>query len=57
VATASVSDRVRDLTIWSPAVGGGVAVRLILPNGFGRDPSIRYPVLYFLHGSGDSERG
>jgi diacylglycerol O-acyltransferase / trehalose O-mycolyltransferase / mycolyltransferase Ag85 len=57
VATASVGDRVRDLTIRSPAVGGDVAVRLILPNGFGRDPSIRYPVLYLLHGSGDSERG
>jgi diacylglycerol O-acyltransferase / trehalose O-mycolyltransferase len=57
VATATVSDHVRDLTIWSPAIGGEVAVRLILPPGFGRDPAARYPVLYLLHGSTDSPLG
>jgi diacylglycerol O-acyltransferase/trehalose O-mycolyltransferase len=54
IATAPVADRVRDLTIRSPAVGADVGVRLILPAGFGQDPSARYPVLYLLHGSGES---
>ncbi len=57
VATSAVSDRVRDLTIRSPAVGADVRVRLILPAGFGTDTSARYPVLYLLHGSGDSAVG
>jgi S-formylglutathione hydrolase FrmB len=57
VATTQVSDRIRDLTIRSPAVGGDVGVRLILPAGFGTATTTRYPVLYLLHGSGDSHIG
>ena len=29
-------------------------VRIILPPGYWEDPTRRYPVLYFLHGSPDS---
>jgi diacylglycerol O-acyltransferase / trehalose O-mycolyltransferase len=58
VATTSVSDRIRDLTVRSPAAGTDVRVRLILPAGFGAaDPAARYPVLYLLHGSTDSFMG
>jgi diacylglycerol O-acyltransferase / trehalose O-mycolyltransferase len=54
VATTPVSDRIRDLIVRSPAAGRDVPVRLILPDGFDRDPTARYPVLYLLHGSGDT---
>jgi diacylglycerol O-acyltransferase / trehalose O-mycolyltransferase / mycolyltransferase Ag85 len=57
VATTRVSDRIRDLTIRSPAVGRDVAVRLLVPAGFDRDTTARYPVLYLLHGASDSQIG
>lgn len=43
--------RIRDLTIDSPAVGGIVRVRLLLPSQFDAQPSTRWPVLYLLGGS------
>jgi S-formylglutathione hydrolase FrmB len=54
VATARVSDRIRDLTVDSPAVGSRVDVRLILPPEFDAQPSRRFPVLYLLHGCCDT---
>jgi hypothetical protein len=42
--------RTRDLTIDSPAVGGIVHVRLLLPSKFDAQPTTRWPVLYLLGG-------
>ena len=50
--TAVPATRARDLTIDSPAVGGIVQVRLLLPSRFDAQPSTRWPVLYLLHGGG-----
>jgi S-formylglutathione hydrolase FrmB len=57
LVSTQVSPRVRDVTVRSAAVGDIVTVRLILPAGFGSDPAARYPVLYLLHGAGDSSSG
>jgi diacylglycerol O-acyltransferase/trehalose O-mycolyltransferase len=54
VDTAARSDRVRDLTIASPAVGRTVHVRLLLPAAYGSQPHRRWPVLYLLHGCCDT---
>ena len=53
IDVAEVEERVRDLTIASPAVGTK-RVRLILPAGFDDDPDRTWPVLYLLHGQGGS---
>lgn len=44
------TNRARDLTIESPAVGHTVKVRLLLPSQFDSQPTTRWPVLYLLHG-------
>jgi S-formylglutathione hydrolase FrmB len=49
VAVQALGDRLRDLTIDSPAVGT-VTVRLLLPATFTDQPTTRFPVLYLLHG-------
>jgi diacylglycerol O-acyltransferase / trehalose O-mycolyltransferase len=54
VATQQISDRQVDLTVASPAVGGEVMVRLLLPKGFERQPTKPRPVLYLLHGCCDT---
>jgi diacylglycerol O-acyltransferase / trehalose O-mycolyltransferase len=54
VATTKLSPRERDLTVNSPAVGGPVKVRLILPASFSKQPTKRWPVLYLLHGCCDT---
>jgi len=46
-------ERIRDLTIDSPAVGL-VTVRLLVPNGFDTTPAVRWPALYLLHGASGS---
>jgi S-formylglutathione hydrolase FrmB len=43
--------RIRDLTIDSPAVGGIVRVRLLVPGQYDTQPSTRWPVMYLLSGS------
>ncbi len=50
-----VGDRVRDLTISSPAMGGEFGARLVLPSGYDSDPQRRWPVLYLLHGAGEPQ--
>jgi hypothetical protein len=45
---------VRDLTIYSPALGRTAAVRLLLPRGFAAQPTRRWPVLWLLHGCCDT---
>jgi len=54
VATESLSPRMRDLTIDSPALGARVRVRLLLPASYQAHPDRRWPVLYLLHGCCDS---
>jgi diacylglycerol O-acyltransferase / trehalose O-mycolyltransferase len=51
--TDEVSARVRDLTIESPALGSGAAVRVLLPTTFDAEPERQWPVLYLLHGCCD----
>jgi S-formylglutathione hydrolase FrmB len=46
----------RDLTIASPALGGTVKVRLLLPVRYSARPQGRWPVLYLLHGCCDTYR-
>ncbi|WP_380280617.1 alpha/beta hydrolase [Kitasatospora purpeofusca] len=42
------------ITVTTTAVAKQHPVRIILPPGYWDDPTRRYPVLYFLHGSPDS---
>ncbi|MFF4586779.1 alpha/beta hydrolase [Streptomyces sp. NPDC001388] len=48
-----IDDRVRDLTVSSPAMGRSIPVRVILPESWRREPHATYPVLYMLHGGDD----
>jgi S-formylglutathione hydrolase FrmB len=57
LSTSAVSDRVRDLTIDSPALGRRTSVRLLLPTGYAAQPQRRWPVLYLLHGCCDTYLG
>ncbi|MFJ6793597.1 alpha/beta hydrolase [Streptomyces sp. NPDC091268] len=41
------------LTVTTPEVAGKHHIKIILPPGYHDDPTRRYPVLYFLHGSPD----
>jgi diacylglycerol O-acyltransferase/trehalose O-mycolyltransferase len=54
VATQTLSPRVRDLTIDSPALGRSAKVRLLLPRRFQAQPHRRWPVLWLLHGCCDT---
>ncbi len=54
VTTDPVADRQVDLTIASPAVGGEVKVRLLLPPGYREGDTKPRPVLYLLHGCCDT---
>jgi diacylglycerol O-acyltransferase/trehalose O-mycolyltransferase len=56
VATTVLSARMRDLTVASPALGGTVKVRLLLPVHYLARPGSRWPVLYLLHGCCDTYR-
>jgi diacylglycerol O-acyltransferase/trehalose O-mycolyltransferase len=49
--------RTRDLTIDSPAVGGIVHVRLLVPSRFDAQPTTRWPVLYLLGGQSGTYDG
>jgi diacylglycerol O-acyltransferase / trehalose O-mycolyltransferase len=54
---AAPNPRARDLTIDSPAVGGTVQVRLLLPADFDAQPETRWPVLYLLDGQSGTHLG
>ena len=56
VDEVAVGERLVDLTVASPALGGeAVKVRLLTPDGWGeRGPGDRWPVLYLLHGASDT---
>jgi diacylglycerol O-acyltransferase/trehalose O-mycolyltransferase len=54
VAKRRLAERKEDLTIESPAVGGQVKVRLLLPVHYETEKTRLWPVLYLLHGCCDS---
>jgi diacylglycerol O-acyltransferase / trehalose O-mycolyltransferase len=54
VEAKTLSSRSTDLKIESPAVGGLVQVRLLLPVSFQAESERRWPVLYLLHGCCDT---
>jgi S-formylglutathione hydrolase FrmB len=49
-----LSDRMVDVTVWSPALRGRATIRLLLPPRFRERPEVRWPSLYLLHGCCDS---
>ena len=49
-----VSERMVDVTVWSPALRGRTTVRLLLPEHYRDRPEARWPSLYLLHGCCDS---
>lgn len=54
VVTETMVDlRTVDLTINSPAMGGNVMTRLLLPAGWASQPTATWPVLWLLHGAGE----
>ncbi|MFI8301301.1 alpha/beta hydrolase [Streptomyces nigra] len=53
-AVKEISERMRDLTISSPAVGRSVPVRVILPRKWFTQTKATFPVLYMLHGGDDN---
>ncbi|WP_406129595.1 esterase family protein [Streptomyces canus] len=50
---AAVGSRTVDVSVSSAALGRSAPMRLILPSGFGSQPTRTYPVLYLLHGAHD----
>lgn len=50
VAERRISAHVRDLVIWSPAMGSKQTVRILVPHGWKRDADRTWPVLWLLHG-------
>jgi S-formylglutathione hydrolase FrmB len=50
---SGVAPRTLDLTIDSPAMGGGQKVRLLLPPDWSRTVNRTWPVLWLLHGGAD----
>lgn len=48
-------ERTVDLRVESPAVGGTVPVRLLLPSGWEERPERTWPVLYLLQGAHDDQ--
>jgi S-formylglutathione hydrolase FrmB len=53
-ATETLSRRMRDLVIDSPALDRYAMVRLLLPRRFQAEPGRRWPVLWLLHGCCDT---
>jgi len=46
-----VDDRDYSVQVLSPDLGRPVNIRILLPVGYGNDPTERYPVLYLFHGT------
>ncbi|MFN8105047.1 MAG: alpha/beta hydrolase-fold protein [Acidimicrobiia bacterium] len=54
VVSTEPAPRGEILTLWSPALASETKVRVILPDTYADDTSRAWPVLYLLHGGGDS---
>ena len=50
---AETAGRIESRTVASAALGHDISYELYLPPGYVADGSVRYPVLYLLHGRGD----
>ncbi len=50
VEIVNIDERLEELTFTTPALAGPTKVRVLLPSGYGDDPTRRYPVLHLLHG-------
>jgi S-formylglutathione hydrolase FrmB len=56
-AERTLSERVVELTISTPALAAPTKVEVFLPAGYDADPSRRWPVVFYLHGAnGDQKR-
>ncbi len=53
---AAARGRLVHTSLSAPSVGGARDVTVYLPPGYDEDPSARFPVVYFLHGLGASDR-
>lgn len=56
VAVTAQAVSVVETNVWSRAMGKVVPVSLVLPDGYGRQMKVRYPVAYLLHGLGGNHR-
>ncbi|MBX7160806.1 MAG: esterase family protein [Acidimicrobiia bacterium] len=54
LVSAEPAERGEVLSLWSPALGAETKVRVLLPDGYDDDTARTWPVLYLLHGGGDS---
>lgn len=54
VAEERLTERMVDITLWSPALRGRTTVRLLLPPAYADRPEARWPSVYLLHGCCDS---
>lgn len=55
VSDVEIGPRLRELTMDSPAMGGAVKARLLVPVGWDEAPDRPRPVLYLLHGANGNE--
>lgn len=51
----SAAGTIESCSVASPALRGDVSYQLYLPPGYVADGSVRYPVVYLLHGRGDKQ--
>ena len=55
-ATGTAQGTVRTDTLWAQSLGIRKALTVYLPPSYGKSPSRRYPVLFYLHGLYGNER-
>ncbi len=55
ISDVVIGPRLHELTIDSPAIGGEIKARLLVPVGWDQDPKRARPVLYLLHGANGNE--
>jgi S-formylglutathione hydrolase FrmB len=53
LSEVALADRVREITVRSPALGRPAALQLVLPRGWSADDTRTWPVLFLLHGADD----
>lgn len=53
----ALSKRLREITVMSPALNKETKLRLLLPKNYEPSASVRYPVLYLLHGCCNNKEG
>lgn len=55
ISDIEIAPRLHELTIDSPAMGGEIKARLLVPVGYDEAPDRPRPVLYLLHGANGNE--